>query len=124
LLVIVAGAWRRVRSRLAWPAFVTSVVATGLVGLAALSGKPLARRIPPSALVAHHPQPAKLLALWVLAMNGASFALAYLAWWRSGAPVPIGCAYRSGWSRWPDQVGPRGRWLCGGSSRRPSGSAC
>jgi hypothetical protein len=88
LLVIVVGLWRRVRSRLAWPAFVASVAASGLVALAALSGKPLAREVPPSALVAHHAQLAKLLVVWVVAMTGASFALACLAWWRVGAPVP------------------------------------
>ncbi len=106
LAVIVAGLWRNVRSRLAWPAFVASVVATGLVGFAALSGKPLARRVPPSALVAHHAQLAKLLVLWVVAMTGASFVLAYVAWRRAGAPVPdrlrvpprIAALARPGWA--------------------------
>ena len=88
LMVIIAGLWRKVRPRLAWPAFVASVLATGLVALAALSGRPLARRVPPSALVAHHAQLAKLLALWVVAMTGASFASAYLVWRRMGAPIP------------------------------------
>lgn len=87
-LVIAAGLWRRRRSRLIWPAFAASVVATGLVAAAALSGKPLARQVPSSALVAHHAQLAKLLVVWVLAMTGASFALAYLAWRRAGAAVP------------------------------------
>lgn len=88
LTVVVAGRWRRVRSRLAWPAFVASVAATGLVALAALSGKPLAHEVPPSALVAHHAQLAKLLVVWVVAMAGASFALAYVPWQRAGSPVP------------------------------------
>lgn len=88
LMVVLAGMWRRVRSRLAWPALVASVAATGLVALAALSGEPLARRVPPSALAAHHAQLAKVLVVWVVAMTGASFALAYVAWHRAGCPVP------------------------------------
>jgi len=90
VMVIVAALWRRVRSRLAWPAFVASVLATGLVGLAALSGKPLARQVPHSALVAHHAQLAKLLVVWVVAMTGASFAMAYVGWLRAGGSVPNG----------------------------------
>ena len=88
VLVVVAGVWRRVRSRLVWPAFVCSVVATGLVALAALSGGRLARQVPPSGLVAHHAQLAKLLAVWVVAMTGASFVSAYAVWRRAGGPVP------------------------------------
>ena len=88
LTVLVAGLWRRTRSRLAWPAFVASVVATGLVGLAGLSGEPFASQVPPSALVAHHAQLAKVLVVWVLAMTGASFVLAYAVWRRAGFPVP------------------------------------
>ncbi len=86
--VIVAGLWRRVRLRLVWPAFVASVVATGLVGLAALSGRPLTRSVRPGHLVAEHAQLAKLLVLWVVAMTGASFVLAYVTWRRAGTPVP------------------------------------
>jgi hypothetical protein len=108
LTVILAGLWRRARSRLAWPAFVVSVVATGLVAAAALSGQPFARSLPPSELVAHHAQMAKLLVLWVLAMTGASFVLAYAVWWRAGFPVPAGYGYRDGSSRSRGRTGRRG----------------
>ncbi|HKT02298.1 MAG TPA: hypothetical protein VJT31_22445 [Rugosimonospora sp.] len=97
VLVITAGLWPRVRYRLVWPAFAASVLATGLVAAAALTGGPLARRVPPSALIAHHAQLAKLLAVWVVAMTGASFALAYAAWGRAGGGVP-------GWLRVPRQA--------------------
>lgn len=88
VLVIAAAVWRRARSRLVWPAFAGSVAATGLVALAALSGKPLARQVPSSPLVAHHAQMAKLLVVWVVAMSGASFAMAYVVWRRAGGAVP------------------------------------
>ena len=97
LLVIAAGVWRRVRTRLVWPAFAASVLATALVAVAALSGGPLARRVPSSALVAQHAQLAKLLAVWVVAMTGASFGMAYVAWWRAGSPL-------AGWLRVPSRV--------------------
>ena len=87
LAVIVTGLWRRARPRLAWPAFAISVVATGLVAAAALTGGPLARQVPSSALIAHHAQLAKLLAIWVVAMTGSIFVLAYAGWWRAGSPV-------------------------------------
>jgi len=90
VMVIVAALWRRVRSRLACPAFVACVLATALVGLAALSGKALAGQVPASALVARHAQLAKLLVLWVVAMTGASFLLAYVGWRRAGGSVPDG----------------------------------
>jgi hypothetical protein len=87
LTVVVAGLWRRARARLAWPAFVASVLATGLVGLAGVSGGPFASELPPSPLVAHHAFLAKVLVVWVLAMTGASFSLAYAVWRRAGFPV-------------------------------------
>lgn len=97
VLVVMTALWRRARARLVWPAFAFSVLATVLVAAAAASGGSLADQLPSSSLVAHHAQLAKLLAVWVVAMTVASFALAYVQWRRTGSVVP-------GWLRLPPRL--------------------
>jgi hypothetical protein len=97
ILVAVAAAWPRTRARLAWPTVVVSAVATLSVAIAALSGKPLVARVPASPLIGTHSALAKGLAVWVVAMTGAVFLLAYLSWRRAGAGWP-------GWLRVPESA--------------------
>jgi hypothetical protein len=62
-------------------------VATAATAAAALSGGPLASRLPPSSLLAAHERDAKLLAVSVVLLTGAGVLLAYVSWRRAGAPV-------------------------------------
>jgi hypothetical protein len=87
LTVIIAGLWRRARPWLAWPAVVVSVLATGLVGLAAISGEALAQRVPASSLVA-----ARAAGQVAGRLGGrddrVSVVLADVVWCRAGFAVP------------------------------------
>jgi uncharacterized membrane protein len=97
LLVAATACWPRLRAKLAWPAALTALVATALTAAAALSGGPLARRLPESAVLATHERNAKILAVCVVLLSAAGLALAYVSWRRSGAPVV-------GWLPAPDRL--------------------
>lgn len=94
VLVLLCAVWRHARLRWGWGTVVLCLVATGSVAVAALSGGPLARRLPPSHTIAEHAELAKVLALLVSAMTVAVTVLVYLAWREAGAPV-------AAWTRMP-----------------------
>ncbi len=94
LLVAVCAAVPASRRRLVWPTVVACALACLTVAVAALSGEPLERRVGGSPAIAHHSQLAHVLVVWVVAMSVAALLLAYVSWYRAGAPV-------AGWLRLP-----------------------
>ncbi len=97
LLVAVCAAVPASRRRLAWPAVVACALACLTVAGAALSGGPLEARVGGTPLLHQHSFLAKILVLWVLAMSAAAVVLAYVTWYRAGAPV-------AGWLPVPARV--------------------
>jgi uncharacterized membrane protein len=87
LLVLLCAVWRHARERWGWATVLLCLLATASVAVAALSGGPLARRLPPSHTIAVHAELAKVMALLVSAMTVAVTTLVYLAWRSAGAPV-------------------------------------
>jgi hypothetical protein len=97
LLVAVCAVLPGSRRRLAWPTVVACALACVTVAAAALTGGPLEQRVGGSPAIAHHSQLAHVLVVWVLAMSAAALLLAYVSWYRAGAPV-------AGWLRVPPRL--------------------
>jgi hypothetical protein len=87
LLVGVLAVVPRSRRRLAWPTVVACAVACVTVAAAAATGGSLEQQVGGNAAIAHHSQLAHVLVVWVLAMSAAALLLAYVSWYRAGAPV-------------------------------------
>lgn len=87
LLVGLCAVRPAARRRLAWPAVLACLVAAVTVAGAALSGGPLEARVGGGELIHRHADLAKLLVAWVLVMSAAALLLAYVDWYRGGAPV-------------------------------------
>ena len=87
VLALLCVASRHARERWGWATVLSCLVATASVAVAALSGGPLARQLPPSHTIALHAELAKVMAFLVSAMTVAVTVLVYLAWRRTGAQV-------------------------------------
>jgi uncharacterized membrane protein len=100
LLVAVCAVVPASRRRLVWPTVVACALACLTVAAAALSGGNLERRVGGSPAIHRHSELADVLVFWVVAMSVAALLLAYVSWYRAGAPV-------AAWLRVPDRLARR-----------------